>query len=397
MDLTCLFNLLPEGIKYLCLNHTSIARNLRIVMRRFFYKESIIDDLLYYFKGNRLKDDEFIDYKAVFDGNIYPALGMEVKLQKSRIRIKTFTLPYVECINFIENPNAELRLLNTGDIPQIYPDSHVCGETKGNLAAYLKKKTDTYNEPILCMKRLKEVDSCRFTCEVGWTYFTEVARTNLTLDYPLEGRFRETLRHRETALAGGGLPSFEESKLMNCIGVSAVWCMDKGHGAPSDRYYYYLKCRKKQISVYYNMMGTPSGYVNPPKPKRLDDPDMMKFLREEILREFDEETGYEAYATSKGFAIRNEDGPVKVIPLALTRELARGGMPQLFFLILTPYITDNEFVNYFKGSRDGKKEFRDSTAANRWSHPLSPEVFTNLIYAYKWMQRDYNNGEFIKV
>lgn len=105
-----------------------------------------------------------------------------------------------------------------------------------------------------------------------------------------------------------------------------------------------------------------------------------------MKREFFEETGYDRYAAHKGLSLSDER-ILKVIPLAFTRELARGGTPQFFFLILTPYITDKEFVKYFRQSVDGRNEFRDNTLSNLRNHPLSPETLANLLYAYKYIRK----------
>ena len=249
-----------------------------------------------------------------------------------------------------------------------------------------------------------------YRCGLTQSDFLDVVRTNLTRDYPLKGSFRETLRQTDSAQRPGTLPSLAASRMMNFIGVSAVWCMDCGSGSFETRYRYYLKCRQTGMSVYSDMLGTTSGYANPPKfasaetaptcketdssagipnadtRQGLASGDLLAYLCEEMKREFFEETGYDRYAAHKGLSLSDER-ILKVIPLAFTRELARGGTPQFFFLILTPYITDKEFVKYFRQSVDGRNEFRDNTLSNLRNHPLSPETLANLLYAYKYIRK----------
>lgn len=373
---------------YLHDNKEGLKTRYEAMMRRFFYSERIVKELIFSFNSDKVRDNDFIHYSTVLNGRIYKELGLRFKVKMNN-RERVFDLPYTECINFIRHPKTVLRLTDTRQIPVITLDEHLMQDTDSNIKEYMTRNPNAYNQRILCLKELHQTSTAEYACTIAQTDFTDVVRTKLTLDYPLAGHFGETLRRREMAAAGGGLPALHDSILMNSIGVSAIWCMDSGAQKTSDRYVYYLKCRQAMISVYPDMLGTTSGYVNPPAEGCFTSDNLLEFIKAEMLREFDEETGFKGYADAKGFRIEDEK-LVKIIPLALTRELIRGGCPQFFFLIVTPYITDKEFVNYFKKSIDGRNEFRDDNLSNLKSHPLSPETLTNLLYCQQYLQRAEN-------
>lgn len=370
-----------------------LTMRYRAMMNRFFYSERIVNELMFSSDRTEPSNDAFIRYRDIAEGNLYPGLGIEVPVRHGK-ETKTFLLPYAEIVNFIDRPQSRITIVRPDHIPQRYPADALTARTRPALNAYLNrpaKRAQTYNDHILCMKSLRAKGPDTYSCELTQSDFLDVVRTNLTLDHPLEGGFRETLRGMDAARAEGKLPLLEDSLLMNFIGVSAVWCMDRGSGAPEERFRYYLKCRQSGMSVYSGMLGTASGYANPPAGDRFDSDDLMQFMRSEMLREFDEETGYGSYARSKGYSLEDERY-IKVIPLALTREFARGGCPQFFFLIVTPYIGDREFAGYFKQSIDGRNEFRDDLLSNRSAHPLSPETFANLLYARRYVQQSEKLG-----
>ena len=403
--------LIATGITFAVSRIAKKRHALRIryetMMRRFFHSEKTVSELIFSFDDTKIRNDEFIRYRDVIDGKLYPGTDIRMTVHRNKEQ-RTFTLPYEEVVDFTLRPHTGIR--TNGDIPVRYPDDGITECTRPGLDAYLKRNPATYNDRILCMRYLERTEEDGYRCGLTQSDFLDVVRTNLTLDYPLKGSFRETLRQTDSAQRPGTLPSLAASRMMNFIGVSAVWCMDCGSGSFETRYRYYLKCRQTGMSVYSDMLGTTSGYANPPKfasaetaptcketdssagipnadtRQGLASGDLLAYLCEEMKREFFEETGYDRYAAHKGLSLSDER-ILKVIPLAFTRELARGGTPQFFFLILTPYITDKEFVKYFRQSVDGRNEFRDNTLSNLRNHPLSPETLANLLYAYKYIRK----------
>ena len=76
-----------------------------------------------------------------------------------------------------------------------------------------------------------------------------------------------------------------------------------------------------------------------------------------------------------------------MIPLAFTRELARGGKPQFFFAINTPYVDEKHVAECFEMSFNGKEEFYNDLRSRFVMYKLSPETLTNLLLTYKYLQR----------
>lgn len=131
------------------------------------------------------------------------------------------------------------------------------------------------------------------------------------------------------------------------------------------------------------MLGTVSGVVEPPANDEFAYDTLEEYAKKEITREFYEETGYNEYMVSKSLP----ENKIKVVPLAFTRELIRGGKPQFFFLIITPEISDTELSIYFKKSFNGAEEFRNNIDSRIINYRMSPETQTNFLYALAYIQR----------
>lgn len=365
--------------------------------RRFFYPAKDVCRLIFDFDGEKIENDEFIAYKSVLSGDMYSDLGMNMCVHWNG-QEKIFRLPYVECIDFISDPNV--KLIASGQKANHIFTWDLYTRTEAAFCAY-RVKRPYRNEFKLCLRGLYKESESRYRCDVRKTDFESIIRTNLTLDYWskdfLKGdgnhaAWGETLRAAEMDMANGGIPELQDSLLVNFIGVSAIWCLDAGEGEPNERYSFYLKPRKQTLSVYPGMLGTVSGYVDA---KEIQSDDLLKYVKTEILREFEEETGYCDFIRSFYEDAKIEDltqwerNSVKIIPLALTRELIRGGVPQFFLLIVTPAICVRDmkrFARFFRLSKDGKNEFLDTFKRIR-QYPLSPETLMNLLYVYKYIHR----------
>ncbi len=359
----------------------------KMMKQRFFYDKSLVCDYIFDYDGSKIRNDKFIHYDDVVNGGMYDGIDKVCVELRRKGQTKTVVLPYVECVDFTKAPDTRI------DFVSVYFRERTMNNslkelTEKNLSLFKERASRYDDNELLCMHGFKMLSPGRYEADVETMTFEGAVRTNLTLDHPLPGLCCGTLRDRELAGSGGGLPSLEDSELMNNIGVSAVWCLDKGDKADGDRYRFYMKCRQKRLSVFNGMMGTVSGYVDAPCHVPVDR-DMMAYLKEEIKREFYEETGYKKYAQECRLSL-DDEANVRVIPLAFVRELMRGGLPQFFFLIVTNDIAEKKFAPYFLESLDGKNEFRSSQASDRTLHPLSPETLANLLYALRYFQRNEN-------
>lgn len=185
------------------------------------------------------------------------------------------------------------------------------------------------------------------------------------------------------------LPSFSESKLANVIGVSAIWCMGD---LPNPKFFFMP--RKKSVGVFERQYGLPSGDIECPRGDRFESDSLMSFLEWEIAREFAEETGiadvskeFDKYSIPLNEKKIGLKIPMKIIPLAFLRELYRGGKPQVFFLIMTDEMSEDEVERCFEKS-SGPKEF------SNWSikpSDLSQEAICNYLYALEYLQ--HKDGE----
>ena len=77
---------------------------------------------------------------------------------------------------------------------------------------------------------------------------------------------------------------------------------------------------------------------------------------------------------------------MEIIPLALVREMLRGGKPQMFFLIRTENISEKQLRKYFKSSL-GITEFKNTLLTTA---SLSSEVICNYLYAQDYLQKNKN-------
>ncbi len=171
----------------------------------------------------------------------------------------------------------------------------------------------------------------------------------------------------------GQLRPFGESMLVNHCGVfSAVALYSEG------TWYFHMMPRKKTLGVFGGMLSSVSGVVVPPKEPITE---LVGYMAEEVKREMWEETGLDANEL-------HQSGRCSVIPLAFTRELARGGKPQFFFLTILHDITEKEFGRAFK-SAEFKSEFRSDVFSNikAIDEVVSPEFSTCLYYSLLYIQK----------
>jgi hypothetical protein len=192
------------------------------------------------------------------------------------------------------------------------------------------------------------------------------------------------------------LTSLDNSLLANVVGVSAIWAMGDLRNPKI-----YLMLRNNKVGVYRNKRGMPSGDIELPKYNRHVDPDttdyyfrdssLVEYLKWEIAREFAEETGIRDITKNLNNYSINVDGnkighavEMEIIPLAFTREMLRGGKPQMFFLIHTETLPKSLMKECFVDSL-GKDEFKE---ARLTTAPISAEVAANYLYALEYIQRN---------
>lgn len=411
MDLPLLISLITltpiivSCIFFLRKNRKKLIAGYKYSTSRFFYKDSLVKEMLYNYEAPRINKD-FIKYSDILHKGYYQHDTLNMAVKKDNGDCKVIRLPYKELINFTKAPEASVRITNYQNIPNYRMDKKIVAATNWNLETYLqvkplksknkkfklreviskflqRKQNQTFNGNILRLADFQEKAPNTFECEVEKAKFYDLIRTNLTLDLPFKGDGIHTLRMQDLS-EDQHIRPLKESVMANFIGVSAIWCICNNHNKITDRVSFYLKPRQSNLSVFSDMLGTISGYVIPPAKAEINQ-NLLEYIGKELKREFSEETGYLEYLKKNGKKTSSPD--IEFIPLAMTREFIRGGNPQFFYLIKTPYISDKDFAKYFSRSKDGKNEFQDGKISNIKNYPLSPETALNLLYCYQYLQR----------
>ena len=285
-----------------------------------------------------------------------------------------------EIIDYIAHPDTR-TVIKGGKIESRFDlGERYMALTQPNFDEFLRERPKTTNGPALRLKSLTATGDRTYECVLQRAGYHDQVRTNLTLDLPIGlGMSMRT----EDLSASKQLRPLEESVLANTIGVSAIWVTPCRKGDKKSRHQVFLRPRRKQTGVYYDMLGTVSGVVEVPDDDTFTCETLEEYASSEIIREFYQETGYKQYLDSKSLP----ETVVQVVPLMFVRELIRGGKPQFFFLIVTPEISESELTPFFNNSYNGTEEFRSNIDARMINYRLSPETKTNLIYALRYIQR----------
>jgi hypothetical protein len=162
------------------------------------------------------------------------------------------------------------------------------------------------------------VDNGTLRLKVQRARYHDQARSNLVLDFDREnpGHF-VSLRQLLIADYGKKLPDLHDGRLANTLGIAALVYYPSGNA-----WVPYLVRRVRKIGVFPGGLHcTASGVAKwppPEAPRSLDG-----FATEHMYYELEEEVG-----------IQRED-LIDLRPVALCREMARGGKPQLFYVGFT--------------------------------------------------------------
>ena len=371
-------------VKWMKSHKDGMSYFLNYSRHNFFYPRTLANRIL---KENLMKplgDSKFIDYGSAISKGFYSedVAEMEVLCNDGK---KTISIPYKVEINYIERPNAKIVIKdrNLHDAYQL-SEAHK-KETEPLLQAFLEAKKNTTDDRTLRIKSIEQVTENVYECDLQLATYYDQVRTNLTIDMPLGvGR---TMRLED--LSGTKqLKKLSESILANTIGVSAIWIMPYKKGDKKNSYKVFLKPRKTETGVFYDMLGTISGVVEPPKSNVIECDTLEEYVTSQIKKEFFQEVGYNRYLEDTG----RDESEVEIIPLAYVRELMRGGKPQFFFLIKTPETTEKVISKYFKESFNGTDEFKNNIISQIKEYNMSPETQANMLFAYSYIQSRQNLG-----
>jgi len=407
------------------------AQNLHVHTRMHSVEE--LNKKVSEFNFNNLGKSSQLDGRILMD--IYKDDMRKMTICDNEGAQRDIYIPYLEIINFTKNPNAKINISCSKEDPLFLdkdksyrlPDE-ISDAMQKCLDMVIKENPGTHDDPHPRLASLQRVGEDEYKCTLEETnYYTQI-KTNLSMDYKyrLNG-FKNTMRDSERdrhylekkeweelgvkndALHPKCLTSLENSMLANVIGVSAIWLMEN---EGDDDAKIYLMPRNKKVGVYKCKLGMPSGDIESPQYRqktaeqhnRFRDESLIEYLKWEIAREFAEETGIadrskpledysvkiskykktgEETATVKDEDYINLYTDVEIIPLALTREMLRGGKPQMFFLIRTKKFSESILKSCFLKSL-GKDEFDEPLLIT--SASISAEVACNYLYAMEYLR-----------
>ncbi|KZN53900.1 hypothetical protein N474_18840 [Pseudoalteromonas luteoviolacea CPMOR-2] len=349
----------------------------------YFYPESIVKKMLLSHEFTECnKNTKFIKYDNCY--KYYDRERKSFSLTISKTESLNIEIPYKELINFIEKPSASISV--PSEIKNYKMEESLLSDTEYNLQEYIKENNGTTDGSILRISSFNKVRENEYACTLEKSSFYYQVRTNLTLDFLLQNHHEKTLRTLDLG-RNNKLPSFDNSIMVNSIGVSAI--VYYRHPKTGERHFFLKPRKSKRVAgsntnvgtgVFQGMLGTISGVVQIPNGVAVDN--LVNYATLEMLREFSRETG-----------IDQKKEPAKMIkPLCFTRELTRGGKPQFFFLIEIDYISDSDFKRMFRKSLEGIEEFEEGVMKNHilFNSIMSPEVVSNMFYALSYFQEKDN-------
>lgn len=348
----------------------------------FFYPMAFAKHILRKNVFKPLGDSQFIDYSSALEKDYYShdVATVRVKIGKS---VSELQLPYKEIIDYIKHPDTVTEIAGGRIDSRFNLGERYTALTQDNFDEFLKSRPNTTNGPALRMQSLTPNGDGTYCCVLQRAGYFDQVRTNLTIDMPIS--LGSSMRTEDLS-PDKQLRPLQESILANTIGVSAIWVTPLRKGDRRSRHQVFLRPRRKQTGVYYDLLGTVSGVVEAPEGDIFPCCKLEEYAKSEILREFYQETGYKLYLDSRQMS----ESVVEVVPLMFVRELIRGGKPQFFFLIVTPEISESQLTPFFKKSYNGTEEFRSAIDSRMFNYSLSPETQTNLIYALRYIQRNHH-------
>lgn len=191
-------------------------------------------------------------------------------------------------------------------------------------------------------------------------FYHDQVGSNLTLDFPFANPVPvgdvqcRCVREWDVVQAGGNakqLPEFEESELANTVGVAIGMTARSRNG----RLHWLRRKRSKTVAVYPGMWHVPFSFGLAVDEHSRVAKDIKSLIRFDLGIERAEELGGLEYS---------DFGELR--PVALCRDLARGGKPQFFFELpcLVPFEdlrrkavdTTSEFAGKIEKISDGEEE-----------------------------------------
>ena len=233
-------------------------------------------------------------------------------------------IPYTELYNFIDRikqtGEAKIRIKPTRGLFKVTMFEDAAAKTLQEKVenAFRDQRRITHNSDIIRLCAATRREDC-LELEIARTKYAEQVRSNLIVDYCPDGH-DTSLRSYLANEKFGKLPDLSDMRLANSIGLAIlVYYRDRGRLTP----FFVPRSREVAIFNHGNWHCTASGAAEWPEDPDSTPTDFEHYFLDDLYAELREEVG-----------LRAED-LTDVVPLALCREFARAGKPQMFFIGFT--------------------------------------------------------------
>lgn len=219
--------------------------------------------------------------------------------------------------------------------------------------------------------RLKEISETNEYIELSLqkaSYFDQ-CKSNLILDWTSNDEDGISLRSLQRGVYGGRLPAIEDRSMANTIGIAALIYYREG-----DEYIPYMVKRVTKVGVFPGGIHcTSSGVAK--WPSNSANTSFENFFTEHMYFELEEEVGL----------TRNDIS--ELVPMAVCREFARGGKPQIFYAGFTQ-LSKSELIEKRTKAQATIKEMKlwPEIEQKKWYHSeivLNTEELMGSITKYK--------------
>ena len=336
--------------------------------------------MLYTHNYEHLPREKFLDYQKGLCKELYQNEILPVKIQYKG-QSETKLLPYKEIINYTRYPDSSIEFDRPLWGPKFQLPPELAVATNQILDDFKQDYPDTEDNPAVGIHLLEPLKNGGYKCQLKKLTYFDAVRTNQTLDTPLDlsGHLHHTTMRQKDSDMNGYLKPFSQSLLANQIGVSAVWYMHCPKKSYEDRLQFFLKPRRSKLGIFTKMMGSICGTAQPPQGGFSNFNYLEDYAESEILRIFNQTTNIDKYI---------DVHEIEVVKLSFARELMRGGLPQFFFLIKTPYISNKKFFKHFKRSTASQKKYRNGRLSNALTPNIAPSIAVNFLFAFRHLQRN---------
>lgn len=361
----------------------SLIHKGHLVSDYFFHSQTTVNTLLKSEPETPDISDEFIDYTIVKRNGYY---RKEHRIFKLKIdgKVIAVEVPYMELVDFVRHSSI-IRADSSDYDRQFELPEGLRLKTQDSFDRFKATRILNTNDLTVRVSGFYRIPGTEneYICKVQRSTYYDQVHTNLTLDRLFSGIEEDSVRLLDLA-PDNSLRPFEESIMANTIGVSAIWVMaDRGKSSRENKLRYFLMPRSNKTGIYSGMLSSVGGVARVSEDKEFKYEFLEEFAKEEMKREFTEESGIDNLIISG----KLKESDIEIIPLAFTRDLNRGGKPQFFFLISTPVISKRNLMKAFRNSFNGTEEFNQSTLRRMRKMYVSPETYCNLLYALEWIQR----------